>query len=279
MHENSKSDENRAVKTVVSADGTAIAYERQGSGPAVVLVGGAFMTRGDSAGLAALLAERFTVITYDRRGRGDSADAPAYDVQREVEDLDALVEGPAGGTAMVFGMSSGAVLALEATARGSAVSRLALYEPPFVTDASRPPLPDDYVAHLTDLVRREAYGDAVAYFLTAAVGLPEEVVAGMRQAPFWKGMEAVAHTLPYDGRIMGDTMSGRPLPTERWASVTVPVLVGSGDAGAPHMLTGARQLAASGAPYTLRVFPGQEHTIAPELLAPVLADFFSGKEA
>ncbi|MFF6778394.1 alpha/beta fold hydrolase [Streptomyces sp. NPDC012637] len=261
--------------TVTSADGTVIAYERRGSGPSVVLVGGAFMTRGDSAGLATLLAERFTVLTYDRRGRGDSGDSPVYDVRREVEDLDALIQGPAGGSAMVFGMSSGAVLALEATARGSAVSRLALYEPPFVTDDSRPPLPDDYVERLTELVAKEAYGDAVAHFMTAAVGLPEEVVAGMRQAPFWAGMEAVARTLPYDGRIMGDTMSGRPLPVGRWASVTVPVLVGSGDAGAPHMLTGARELAASAGNYTLRVFPGEEHAIAPEVLAPALADFFA----
>ncbi|MEU1854180.1 alpha/beta hydrolase [Streptomyces sp. NPDC019990] len=262
---------------VFSADGTAIAYEQQGSGPAVVLVGGAFMTRGDSAALAGLLAEHCTVITYDRRGRGDSADSPEYDVQREVEDLDALIE-RAGGEAMVFGMSSGAVLALEAVARGSAVSRLAVYEPPFITDSSRPPLPADYVAHLTDLVKQGAYGDAVAYFMTAAVGMPAEAVAGMRQAPFWAGMEATARTLPYDGQVMGDTMSGRPLPADRWRSVTVPVLVGSGDAGAPHMLTGARELAALAEDFTLRVFPGQEHNIDPELLAPVLTGFFTTGE-
>ncbi|MFD0431943.1 alpha/beta fold hydrolase [Streptomyces zhihengii] len=128
------------MNQVISADGTAIAYEQQGSGPAVVLVGGAFMARGDSAALAGLLAEHLTVITYDRRGRGDSGDSPDYDVQREVEDLDALIE-RAGGEAMVFGMSSGAVLSLEAAARGSAVSRLALYEPPFITDSSRPRCP------------------------------------------------------------------------------------------------------------------------------------------
>ncbi|AXE22206.1 alpha/beta hydrolase [Streptomyces globosus] len=262
---------------VFSADATAIAFEQRGSGPALVLVGGAFMTRHESAELAALLAERFTVITYDRRGRGDSGDSPAYDVQREVEDLDALIE-HAGGEAMLFGMSSGAVLALEAAARGSAVTRLALYEPPFVTDDSRPPLPADYVAHLDELVEQRAYGDAVAYFMTAAVGMPAEAVAAMRQAPFWAGMEAVARTLPYDGRVMGGTMSGRPLPADRWQSVTVPVLVGSGDAGAPHMLTGAREFAALADNFTFRVFPGQEHTIAPAVLAPVLADFFTAGE-
>ncbi|WP_437018552.1 alpha/beta fold hydrolase [Streptomyces sp. enrichment culture] len=259
---------------VFSADGTAIAFEQQGSGPAVVLVCGALMTRGGFAELAGLLAERFTVITYDRRGRGDSGDGPAYDVQREVEDLDALI-GHAGGEAMVFGMSSGAVLALEAAARGSAVSRLALYEPPFITDAGRPPLPADYVAHLERLVAQEAYGDAVAYFMTSAVGMPAEAVAGMRQAPFWPAMEAAARTLPYDGRVMGDTMSGRPLPADRWKSVTIPVLVGSGDAGAPHMLKGARELAALADNFTLHTFPGQEHDVEPKVLAPVLADFFT----
>ncbi|MFF0437178.1 alpha/beta fold hydrolase [Streptomyces sp. NPDC004327] len=274
--------ESTGFDTVTSADGTVIAFERHGSGagPTVVLVGGAFMTRAASAELAALLAEHVTVITYDRRGRGDSGDVSGlagYEVQREVEDLDALIQGPAGGSAMLFGMSSGAVLALEATARGSAVSRLALYEPPFVTDDSRPPLPDDYVAHLKELIAKGAPGDAAAYFMTAAVGMPEEMVAGMRQAPFWSGMEAVAHTLPYDGTVMGESMSGRPLPLARWASVTVPVLVGSGDAGAPHMLAGARELAESGDNYTLRVFPGEEHTIAPQVLAPALVAFLTAE--
>lgn len=172
-------------------------------------------------------------------------------------------------------MSSCAVLALEAVARGSAVSRLAVYEPPFITDSSRPPLPADYVAHLTSLGKQGAYGDAAAYFMIAAVGMPAEAVAGMRQAPFWTVMEATARTLPYDGQIMGDTMSGRPLPADRWQSVTVPVLVGSGDAGAPHMLTGARELAALADNFTLHLFPGQEHNIDPELLALVLTGFFT----
>ncbi|MFV2120548.1 alpha/beta fold hydrolase [Streptomyces sp. Act-28] len=266
------------MEKVFSSDGTAIAYERRGSGPAVVLVGAAFMTRRDSAALADLLAEDFTVITYDRRGRGDSGDTAPYDVRREVEDLDALIE-RAGGSAMLFGTSSGAVLALEATARGSAVTRLALYEPPFIVDDSRPPLPADYVSHLEELVAREAYGDAAAYFMTAAVGLPAEAVAGMRQAPFWAGLEATARTLPYDGRIMGDTMSGRPLPADRWRSVTVPVLVGAGDAGEAHILDGARALAALGDNYALRTLPGQQHDVDPAVIAPALADFFTGGEA
>ncbi|MFF8196755.1 hypothetical protein ACF05L_39295 [Streptomyces bobili] len=118
----------------------------------------------------------------------------------------------------------------------------------------------------------------MAYFMTAAVGMPAEAVAGMRQAPFWTGMEATARTLPYDGQIMGDTMSSRPLPADRWQSVTVPVLVGSGDAGAPQMLNGAREPAALADNFALHVFPGQEHNIGPEVLAPVLNGFFTTGE-
>ncbi|MEU8675465.1 alpha/beta hydrolase [Streptomyces sp. NPDC048560] len=262
------------MDTVFSADGTVIAHERAGQGPALVLVGGAFQVRTDFAELSALLAERFTVITYDRRGRGDSGDTPPYDVRREVEDLDAVI-GRAGGSALVFGMSSGAALALEAVSRGSAVSRLALYEPPFVVDDTRPPLPEDYIGHLRALTARDARGEAVEYFLTRAVGVPAEVVAGMRQAPFWAGMEAVAHTLSYDGTVMGDTMSGRPLPAGRWDAVRIPVLVGEGGASEAWMRNGARALAGLGANYTLHTFAGQDHGIAPKVLAPVLADFFS----
>lgn len=196
---------------VFSSDGTAIAYERQGSGPAVVLVGGAFMTRGDSAPLAGLLAERFTVITYDRRGRGDSGDSAAYDVQREVDDLDALIE-RVGGEARVFGMSSGAALALEAVARGSAVSHLALYEPPFIVDATRPPLPADYVDHLKALVAREEYGDAVAYFMTAAVGMPAEAVAGMRQTPSGPGWRPPPAPCPTTARSWATPCRAAPCP-------------------------------------------------------------------
>ncbi|MEU6482607.1 alpha/beta hydrolase [Streptomyces sp. NPDC046887] len=264
---------NVAGDEVTSADGTVIAYRRQGSGPAVVLVCAALMTQGAYAPLAALLAEHFTVHTYDRRGRGDSGDAAEYDVQREIEDLDAVI-GRAGGEAMVYGISSGSVLALEAAARGSAISRLALYEPPFIVDGSRPPLPEEYVEHLKALVAEEAYGDAVAYFMTAAVGMPGEMVAGMRQSPFWAGMEAVARTLPYDGQVMGDTMSGRPLPLDRWRSVTVPVLVASGGAGEAFMRTGAEELARTGENFTTRTLPDQDHNVDPAALAPVLLDFF-----
>jgi pimeloyl-ACP methyl ester carboxylesterase len=263
---------------VFSKDGTAIAFDRTGQGPAVVLVGGAFQTRAHHTELASLLADRFTVIAYDRRGRGDSGDTAPYDVQREVEDLDALIA-HAGGSALVFGMSSGAALALEAVARGSAVTRLALYEPPFVVDDSRPALPGDYLDNLRTLLADGARAEAVAYFMTKAVGVPEEAIAGMEQSPFWPGMESVAHTLPYDGAVMGETMSGRPLSAERWQGVTIPVLVGSGDASFPWIRTGGQDLARLLPGFTSHSFPGQDHNIDPKALAPVLAEFFGPGQA
>ncbi|GLX18897.1 MULTISPECIES: alpha/beta fold hydrolase [Streptomyces] len=257
---------------VFSHDGTAIAYERTGRGPALVLVGGAFQRRGDFGELPALLAARFDVITYDRRGRGDSGDSVRYDVQREVEDLDALIA-LAGGTAFVHGMSSGAVLALEAAARGSAISRLSLYEPPFVVDESRPPLPADYLTHLEGLVADDARGAAVAYFLTHAVGVPADVVEGMRHAPFWADMEAVAHTLPYDGAVMGDTMSGRPLAPGRWDALADRLLVLDGGASENWIRSAADAL-----PGLHRTLAGQDHGVAPDALAPALIEFFTTDE-
>lgn len=257
---------------VFSHDGTAIAYERTGRGPALVLVGGAFQRRGDFGELPALLGEHFDVITYDRRGRGDSGDTAPYDVQREVEDLDALID-LAGGTAFVHGMSSGAVLALRAAVRGSSISRLSVYEPPFVVDDSRPPIPDDYLEHLTSLVVDGARGEAVAYFLTQAVGVPADVVAGMRHAPFWADMEAVAHTLPYDGAVMGDTMSGRPLPTEGWNTLADRLLVLDGSASESWIRAGAHAL-----PGQHRTLDGQDHGVDPNVLAPAVIEFFTTEE-
>ena len=163
-----------------SADGTAIAFDRSGQGPAIVVVGGALADRSAFASLAARLAPRFTVIAFDRRGRGDSGDTAPYAVEREVEDIAALLD-EAGGSAFLFGHSSGAVLALE-TARTlpGRVPKLALYEPPFVVDDSRPGPPADFVTHLETLVSEGRRGDAVAYFMTTGPGVPAEVVESMR---------------------------------------------------------------------------------------------------
>lgn len=260
---------------VISSDGTAIAYERHGdAGPALILIGGTLMTRARHAPLASLLARDFSVINYDRRGRGDSGDHPLYDVQREVDDLDALIE-RVGGPVLLFGMSSGAVLALEAVARGSAVRALALYEPPFVVDRTRPPLPADYVERMKAVIARGDANEALTYFLTVGLAMPDEAIARMRDTPVWAAWRAAAPTLPYDGQVMGDTMSGRPLPTDRWRSVDVPVLVGHGGAGETYMADGAKELASHGDHYTLHAFPGQDHAVDPHALAPVLTAFFA----
>ena len=215
------------MNTVTSADGTTIAFDRSGSGAALVLVGGAFQHRAldpRTARLAELLAAQLTVYHYDRRGRGDSGDTPPYAVEREIEDIAALID-HAGGSASVFAMSSGGNLALRAASQGLPIEKLALYEPTFIVDDSRPPLPADYKATLTELVAADRRGDAVAYFMTTAAGVPSEFVEQMRQEPFWPAFEAVAHTLSYDAAAVADSGSGSPTPLQHWASLQVPALV------------------------------------------------------
>lgn len=259
-----------------SADGTSIAFDRSGEGPALVLVGGALSERSAAANLAATLAPRFTVFAYDRRGRGDSGDTDPYAPEREVEDLEALISG-AGGSAFVFGHSSGAALALMAarTPRAS-VSKLALYEPPFIVDDTRPALTDDYVTQLDALVSAGRRGDAVAYFMNVGVGVPEEAIAQMRGEPSWQGLEALAHTLAYDGRIMDGEMAGQPLPAEWATSVTVPTLVLDGG-NSPEWQRRSVEALADLLPEAERVtLEGQDHGAASEVLAPVLESFFLG---
>ena len=261
------------MQKVKSRDGTTIAFESSGSGPAVILVGGALSGRSAAAPLAKALSEYFTVVAYDRRGRGDSGDTAPYAVGREVEDIDALI-GAAGGSAFVHGHSSGAALALEAAAAGLAIPKLALYEPPFIVDDSRPPLSRDYVARLTELVATGRYGEAVELFLTEAVGAPAQAVSQMRSTPAWVSMEGIARTLLYDQEIMADNMTGHPLPAARWAAVAQPTLVMDGGAS-PLWLRGAAQaVAASLRNAKYRTLEGQTHGTAPAVVAPVLVEFF-----
>jgi pimeloyl-ACP methyl ester carboxylesterase len=266
------------MSKVVSRDGTAIAYDRTGDGPALILVDGATAYRAinpAAAEIASLLAPHFTVYAYDRRGRGESGDTPPYEVVREVEDLAALIA-EAGGSAFVCGGSSGAVLGLHAAAHGVPITKLAMYEPPFIVDDSRPPLPADYVARLNELVSAGRRGDAVELFMTAAVGMPAEFVTPMRAEPFWAAVEQVAHTIAYDGTIMGETMSGTPAPLRQFASVTVPTLVIDGGASDAFMHNGADALAEVLPHAERRTLEGQDHAVAGAVLAPVLRDFLSG---
>lgn len=262
------------MNTVHSSDGTAIAFDRVGAGPAIILVDGALCSRnfGPMGPLAALLAPHATVFTYDRRGRGDSGDTAPYAVEREVEDLAALIA-EAGGSACVYGISSGAVLALAAATRGLAITKLALYEPPFIVEGSRPPLAEDYTARLTALLASGRRGDAVEHFMTNAVGVPAEAVAPMRHAPMWPGLEAVAPTLAYDDAIMGDYA----VPTGRLASVTVPTLVMGGGASPAWMLHSVQTVADALPNAQRRTLDGQTHDVAAEAIAPVLLEFFTGR--
>jgi pimeloyl-ACP methyl ester carboxylesterase len=275
------------VTKVTSKDGTTIAFEQSGSGPALILVTGALGVRSDPM-LAALLEPYFTVYNYDRRGRGDSGDTPPYAVQREVEDIEALID-EAGGSAFLYGLSSGAVLGLEAASKLPAkVKKLAMYEPPFIIDDSRPPVPEDYVQRLDEAIAAGRPGDAVEIFMTEAILLPAEFVAQMRHVPVdelfdsemkppeWAEMEQVAHTLAYDGAIMGDTMSGRPLPARKWASATSPTLVITGGNSETFFHDGAKALVENLPSAQHYVLEGQDHAVAPSVLAPVLVEFFAG---
>ena len=264
------------MNTVTSKDGTTIAFDRLGEGPAIILVGGATTTRSDCVPLAAILSPHFTVFNHDRRGRGDSGDTAPYAVAREVEDIEAVISA-AGGSAFVFGHSSGAVLALEAARTlATKITKLAVYEPPFIVDNSHPPVPEDYVAQLNAAIAAGRPGDAVEIFMTKAVGVPAELVAQMRNEPWWAASEAVAHTIAYDGAIMGDTMRGSPLPLKKWASVTVPTLVIDGDKSYAFMPAGAQALADILPNARRRTLAGQDHGAAPEVLTPVLVEFFLG---
>jgi pimeloyl-ACP methyl ester carboxylesterase len=219
-----------------------------------------------------LLSDGFRTYAYDRRGRGESTDTAPYAVEREIEDLAALID-VAGAPVTVFGWSSGAVLALDAAAAGLPIARLALFEPPFVVDDSRPPLPADYVARLDAAVAAGRPGDAAELFLTAAAGLPAEAVEGVRSSGFWPVLEAVAPTIAYDGRIMGGTMSGGPLPRERWAAVTVPTLVMHGTGTFPFIVAGTAALAELLPTATLRPVKGEGHSAPADVLAAELRAF------
>lgn len=263
------------MSTVTSKDGTAIAFDTVGEGPPLILVDGALCYRasGPSGPLSAQLADRFTVITYDRRGRGESGDTEPYALEREVEDIQALVES-AGGSAYVYGISSGGVLALEAANRVPGITKLAVYEAPFIVDDSRPPLAYDYVPRVHGFIASDRRGDAVRLFMRQ-VGVPGFVVALMRFMPAWSKLKGVAHTLPYDAAAMGDTQSGKPLPADRWSRVRVPTLAVVGGKSPEWMHRGMQALGdvlPDARPHTLE---GQNHMVKAKALAPVLAKFFA----
>jgi pimeloyl-ACP methyl ester carboxylesterase len=269
------------MHTVTSRDGSRIAYDRYGSGPAVILVGGALAYRKfkKMEELAKLLAERCTVINYDRRGRGDSTEVKPFALEREIEDIAALMEAE-GGSASLWGWSSGGALALRAAGAGIPVERLAVYEVPFmVTPEAKRPTPD-YGERLDELVAAGDRSGAVKHFMRNSIGIPAPFVAMMRLMPMWKGLKATAHTLPYDWAALGKhTMYGAPLKADEWASVTVPTLVAYGAKSPAVLQQGSRALAEVLPNAELRELEGVSHNLKMNVLAPVLAEFFTRETA
>jgi pimeloyl-ACP methyl ester carboxylesterase len=257
------------MKTVTSSDGTRIVFDQFGAGAPIILAAGAFNDRSTTEPLARALAPQLSVVNYDRRGRGDSEDAPRYAAEREIEDLEALIA-EVGGSAAVFGYSSGAALALKAAAHGLAISKIALYEPPFV-DYRHPRPPSDLHDQLAALLSADRRGEAVELFQTQVIGMPADVVAQMRNAPFRPAMEAIAHTLAYDATLMGDFT----LPTMLIASIRTPTLVMDGEQSPPWLREAARAVA-DALPRGRRLsLAGQGHTIDPEATASIVADFLA----
>jgi pimeloyl-ACP methyl ester carboxylesterase len=256
------------VEFATSKDGTKIGYDRSGEGPAVILVSGGSVDRSSNGPVGELLARGLTVFNYDRRGRGPSGDTPPYAVQREVEDLEAVI-GAAGGSAFVYGTSSGASLALVAAAAGLRIDKLALWEPPYIIDPAMRP-PSDTAQTFERLVSEGRRGDAVEFFMANVVGMPAEFVAQARSQPWWGATEALAHTLAYDARVMGDYS----VPVDRAELIDAPTLVLVGGASFPFMQETAEALAKALPNGEVRTLEGQSHDVAPQVIAPALKDFF-----
>ncbi|HWP08266.1 MAG TPA: alpha/beta hydrolase [Polyangiaceae bacterium] len=255
---------------VQSRDGTELACETSGSGPALVIVNGALSDRSSVTPLRAHLDRHFTVVGYDRRGRGDSGDTAPYRPERELEDLAAVVlalEQPA----FVFGHSSGAILALRAALNGVPMQRLALNEPPFILPGTRPMPPADITARVAERIAADDREGALRVFFGEQVGLPAPAFEQMKATPLWPRMVALAHTTPYDSALAGD--SALP-PAALLGKLSLPVLVLNGTASTPWLAETARALVAALPNARGKALEGQAHSPAPDVLAPVLVDFF-----
>jgi pimeloyl-ACP methyl ester carboxylesterase len=257
------------TQTVKSADGTTIAYEKSGSGPALIVIGGAFNTRKSAGNLAPLLASHFSVYAYDRRGRGDSTDTKPYAIEREIEDLAALI-GAVGGSALVYGHSSGAVLALLAAASGLPITKVAAYEPPFTAEDSGSTSLEGWGENVQAAVDAGDRERAAALFMQGT-GADPAAIAGVKELPFWPGMLAIAHTLPYDIAIFGDGLA----PTDRLQNIAIPTLLIHGG-NSPAWAGAAASVTAEAIPGARHVtIEGQDHNVDPATIAPALIEFFS----
>jgi pimeloyl-ACP methyl ester carboxylesterase len=259
------------VSHVSSKDGTKIGFDRLGDGPPVILVTGGSVDRRSNAGFAALLASDFTVYNYDRRGRGDSGDTLPYAIEREIEDIAAVAD-VAGGGAGLVGFSSGGALALFAAgALPGKISKVVAYEPPFFAEPSARP-PADTVEQYERFIDDGRRDLAVEYFMAKVVRMPAEFVDFAKTQPFWADQEKIAHTLAYDGRVMGDYS----IPVEQAATIATPALVVAGGADFPFMRDTAQRLADALPNGGVRFLDGQGHNVDPHALVPVLREFFAG---
>jgi pimeloyl-ACP methyl ester carboxylesterase len=278
---NTEGDTMGAVqKTAISKDGTVIAYEQAGRGPAVILVSAALADRSGNRRLARVLSDHFTVINYDRRGRGSSSDTQPYAVERELEDIAALIEAN-GGSAYVFGSSSGSVLALDvATHLGPKVRRLYMYEPPFIVDSSHPAMAETLANDISVRVAKGDRSDAVTLFFTRGMGIPRFAVGLMRfLMPGWSKMCGMAQTIPYDLAILDGTQTGQPLPAERWRRVTIPIMVTVGARSEPFFHKGAEGLVQMLPSARYQSINGLNHgalLLAPAALGKDVQQFFTG---
>jgi pimeloyl-ACP methyl ester carboxylesterase len=271
--------ERNNMLTVTSKDTTIIAYDKLGQGPLVILVGGAFNTRtfGPNASLAPLLAKDFTVINYDRRGRGESTDTLPYTSEREIEDIEALIN-EHGGKAYLYGISSGAALALDAAEHiSNKIEKIAIFEAPYVVDSSRSPVPIDFTEQLTTMIKLNNRSGAIKYFMTKGVGLPSIFVAMMRLMPSWKQLKAVANTAPYDAAYLRSNSLGKPLNPKQWAHITMPTLVIVGGKSPTWMKNGMKNLADVLPNAKHYVLEGQMHIVQAPAIMPILNNFFKEK--
>jgi pimeloyl-ACP methyl ester carboxylesterase len=256
---------------VSSKDGTRIAYDKAGDGPAALIVLGALNSRKSGAKLAKLLASKLTAVTYDRRGRGDSTDSGPYSPEREVEDIAALIDA-IGGPVCLYGHSSGAALAIAAAVKlRKQVTKLAIYEAPYSLDSKARKAAKEYYVALKEALLSGHNGDAVALFVRS-VGVSDKQVQAMRNMPMWKGLEKLAPTLAYDSDVLGE---GHALPATLLSRVRTPTLVMHGGAGSPAMRDAARAISEAIPKAELRTLAHQTHGVSPKVLAPVLEEFFA----
>lgn len=264
------------MHTITSRDGTRIAYDVYGEGEPVILVEGAFCGRhfGITNKLAAELGKNFRVYHYDRRARGDSDPSTDYRMERELEDLEALMQ-EAGGSASIIGFSSGACLAIEAAAAGLPVRHLAFYEPPYMVGPKARKVPANFEAEVQQLVAERRYGDAVAYFMTKLIGMPSIFLIPMKFSKMWKEICPQAASLPFDMAAV----NGFNPPIERMRGIKVPTLAIHGTKTFP-VLVDSTTLCAKTIPGAGHVIlPGQSHEVKAEAIAPELVRFFSGASA